>query len=126
MPELQPCGTIAACRRHRRRGEKPCAPCLAAEAQRKADDLQQDQEREGQYQAEYNAMAWPTPEPYQPPAGIPPGGSVAWYFADQLDRLPDHDGTILFVARLLAPCIGRLPPQTLDAAALRKRQADGR
>jgi hypothetical protein len=33
---LQPCGTLAAARRHYRHGEKPCPACLAANARAKA------------------------------------------------------------------------------------------
>lgn len=31
-PATQPCGTVAAYRRHHRHGEAPCAACLAANA----------------------------------------------------------------------------------------------
>jgi hypothetical protein len=30
MRELQPCGTVGACKRHLRRGEEPCTPCVNA------------------------------------------------------------------------------------------------
>ena len=39
--------------------------------------------------------------------------SVALHLAENLDRLPDHDGTILFAARLLAPLYGMPPPRTM-------------
>jgi hypothetical protein len=38
-PERYPCGTDAAAQRHRRRGERPCAACLAAQAKKKRDRL---------------------------------------------------------------------------------------
>lgn len=36
-PELKPCGTVAAYRRHKRHGEDPCPECQAAERRRAAD-----------------------------------------------------------------------------------------
>jgi hypothetical protein len=36
-PVTQPCGTPAACRRHYRRGEKPCDACLAANRRQHAE-----------------------------------------------------------------------------------------
>lgn len=41
--EVKPCGTAAAYRRHKRRGEPACEDCLAAEARRA-----EDQRRKGQ------------------------------------------------------------------------------
>jgi hypothetical protein len=35
--ERYPCGTDAAAQRHRRRGERPCDACLAAQAKRGRD-----------------------------------------------------------------------------------------
>ena len=107
------CGTSSGYRRHHRDGEQPCDPCRDAECARKVE-----QRNEERHQAEADAatMVWYEPEPYQPPPNVPPGGGVAWYLSTQLDRLPDHDGTILFVARVLAPCVGVIPPQTLYAS----------
>jgi hypothetical protein len=31
-PELRPCGTVAAYKRHQRRGERPCLSCRQAKA----------------------------------------------------------------------------------------------
>lgn len=36
-PDLRPCGTTAAYRRHQRHGEKPCAACKQAVARRRQD-----------------------------------------------------------------------------------------
>jgi len=36
-PDVKPCGTLAACRRHYRRGEKPCESCRQAEQRRWQD-----------------------------------------------------------------------------------------
>ena len=52
-------------------------------------------------------------------------GSAARHLALNLDRLPDHEGSIVFVARLLAPIAGRLPPRSLShtgAAVAKRRQ----
>lgn len=35
--QLRPCGTVAAAKRHRYRGEAPCPPCSAAERERDRD-----------------------------------------------------------------------------------------
>ena len=52
--------------------------------------------------------------------------SAALHFAENLDRLPDHDGTILFVARLLTPIAtrgGRLPQSvSRHPLTIRKRR----
>lgn len=32
-PPTQPCGTVAAYRRHRRAGEEPCEPCRSAHSE---------------------------------------------------------------------------------------------
>ena len=52
--------------------------------------------------------------------------SVALRFAERLGDLPDHDGTILFVARLLNPIAtggGRLPQSvSRHAMTIRKRR----
>lgn len=45
---LQPCGTVAAARRHQRHGEIPCEPCLAAVAEDKR-----------KWQAERVKAQWP-------------------------------------------------------------------
>ena len=47
--------------------------------------------------------------------------SVALRLIEDVDRLPDHDGTILFVARLIAPLAGRPPPASLSRAAAARR-----
>ena len=133
MRPVPQCGTAGGYRRHLRLGEQSCRPCRDAEAERGAE-----RRREERHQAEAATAAtvWQEPEPYQPPPRIAPGGGVAWYLSTQLDRLPDHDGTILFAARVLAPCVGQIPPQTLnpstsdDAIAKRtqraRERADGR
>ena len=51
-----------------------------------------------------------------------PRGSTALRLIGELDRLPDHDGTVLFVARLLAPIYGKRLPQTLSRTVLTVRK----
>lgn len=41
----QPCGTVAAFRRHKRRGEEPCEHCKAAERERQARLFQERKAR---------------------------------------------------------------------------------
>ena len=101
---LRPCGSSAAAVRHRRAGEDLCDACRDWERRRGA------RRRELELQAIADLAAAP-PAPRRPPSSVRPGrGSAALIFAENLDRLPAHDPTILFVARLLAPIVGqRLP-----------------
>jgi hypothetical protein len=46
-PATQPCGTVAAFRRHKRNGEEPCEACKVAERDRQAEMYQNRKAREG-------------------------------------------------------------------------------